>query len=273
MSAIELFLDYPFMQRALLAALIVAALSAALGVYVVLRGLALLGDGLAHISFAGIALGLVLGIYPLALALVAAILGALAIHALRAREIVRGDTAIGILFTAGLALGILIVSRNRGVGADLAGYLFGNLLAVSARDVAVVAIAAAILLALLVLLHKELFYITFSEEAARLSGLPVAALNVVFTAATAASVVIATRIVGVLLVSALLIVPAATALQLGRSFRATLAWSIGFGFLSVTLGVFAAAQWGLATGASVALASTLLFVVVLAGKRALRSTG
>lgn len=267
MSAIDLFLDYPFMQRALLAALIVAALCATLGVYVVLRGLSLLGDGLAHISFAGIALGLVLGLYPLALALVAAVLGALAIHALRSKEIVRGDTAIGILFTAGLAVGILLVSRNRGIGADLASYLFGNLLSVSAQDVVLVAGVAAVLLALLLLLHKELFYATFSEEAARLSGLPVGALNVVFMAATAASIVVASRIVGVLLVSALLIVPAATALQLGRSFRATLAWSVGFGLFSVAAGVFAAAQWGLATGASVALASTLVFVVVTLAKR------
>ena len=248
-----------------------AALCAALGVYVVLRGLSLLGDGLAHISFAGIALGLVLGIYPLALALVAAVLGALAIHVLRAKEVVRGDTAIGILFTAGLALGILLVSRTRGIGADLASYLFGNLLAVSAQDVLLVAVVAAGLILFLVVLHKELFYLTFSEEAARLSGLPVGALNVAFTAATAASIVVAARVVGVLLVSALLVVPAASALQLGRSFRATLAWSVAFGLASVVAGVLAAAQWGLATGASVALASTLLFAGTVAAKRLARA--
>jgi len=269
MNAIELFLDYPFLQRALFAALVVAALCAALGVYVVLRGLAMLGDGIAHISFAGVALGLVLGFYPLGLALVAAILGALVIQALRSREVVRGDTAIGIIFTAGLALGILLVSRSRGLGVDLAAYLFGNLLAVSAADVVLVGVVAVALLAVLLLLHKELLYVTFNEEAARLSGLPVGALNVLFTAATAASIVIAARVVGVLLVSALLIVPAAAALQFQRSFRTTLLLSVGLGLASVLLGVFFAAQYSLATGASVALTATALFAASVASGRLL----
>lgn len=237
--------------------------------YVVLRGLSMIGDGLAHISFAGVALGLVLGIYPLAVALVAAVLGALAIHALRAKEVVRGDTAIGILFTAGLALGILLVSRSRGLGVDLSSYLFGNLLAVSAQDVVIVGAIAVLLLATLVLLHKELLYVTFNEEAARLSGLPVGMLNVLFTAATAASIVIAARIVGVLLVSALLVVPAATALQFGRSFRTTLILSITAGIASVLVGVWAAAEYGLATGATVALTATALFALSLVARRAI----
>lgn len=233
----------------------------------------MLGDGLAHISLAGVAIGLTVGFYPLAFALVAAILGALAIHVLRAKEIVRGDTAIGILFTAGLALGILLISRSRGLGVDLTSYLFGNLLAVTATDIAVVAAVALVLIGSLLVLRKELFYVTFSEEAAKLSGLPVGMLNVLFTAATAVSIVIASRIVGVLLVSALLVVPAASALQLGRSFRGTIAASVAFGLLSVVAGVFAAAQWGFATGASVALASTALFAVAAVGMRLRPASG
>ena len=271
MNAVDLFLDYPFLQRALLAALIVAALCGALGVYVVLRGLSLLGDGLAHLSFAGVALGLVLGIYPLGLALVAAVGGALVIQALRSREIVRGDTAIGIMFTAGLALGILLISKNRGAGVDLTSYLFGNLLSVSSVDVVLVGAVAALLLAILLAFHKELFYVTFSEEAARLSGLPVGALNVLFTAATAASIVVAARIVGVLLVSALLVVPAASSLQLGRSFRATMAISVLFGLASVLVGVFVATQYGLATGATIALASSALFAATLGARLVTRT--
>jgi zinc transport system permease protein len=261
MSAIDLFLTYPFLQRALLAALIVAVLCAVLGVYIVLRGLSLLGDGLAHISLAGVALGLVLGVYPLATALVAAILGALVIQALRSRQIVRGDTAIGILFTAGLAVGILLISRQRGAGIDLTSYLFGNLLAVTPTDVYIIAGVGAGLLLLFGLLHKELFYITFSEEAARLSGVRVGLLNVLFTIVTAASIVVAARIVGVLLVSALLVVPAATSLQFARSFRGAIALSVLCGLASVLIGVFAAAEYGAPTGASVALASTGVFAV------------
>lgn len=266
MSAVELFLNYPFLQRALLAALLVAVLCAVIGVYVVLRGLSLIGDGLAHISLAGVALGLVLGIYPLAVALVAAVLGALVIQLMRSREVVRGDTAIGILFTGGLAFGILLISQGRGTGVDLASYLFGNLLAINARDVWLIAGVAGVLLVVFAALRKEFFYVTFNEEAARLSGLPVAALNVVFTVLTAASIVVAARIVGVLLVSALLIVPAATSLQFARSFRGALALSVIAGGTSVVLGVFAAAQYGYPTGASVALASTALFTLAVLAK-------
>lgn len=263
MNAIELFLAYPFLQRALLAALVVALLCGVLGVYVVLRGMSLLGDGLAHLSLAGVALGLVLGVYPLGLALVFAIAGALVIQALRSRGLVRGDTAIGILFTAGLAFGILVISRNRGTGIDLATYLFGNLLTVTPTDLALIGGLAIAFVAVFLALQKELLYVTFSEEAARLSGLPVRALDVAFTVLTAASIVVASRIVGILLVSALLVVPAATALLLARSFRGALLLAVGFGTVAVLAGVFAAAQWGTPTGASVALASAGLFGVVV----------
>ena len=265
MSAVDLLLSYSFLQRALLAALLVALLCGVLGVYVVLRGLAMLGDGLAHISFAGVAIGLVAGVYPLAVALVVAVAGAFAIQALRSRDVVRTDTAVGILFTAGLALGILVVSRGRAGGVDIGSYLFGNLLAVTAGDLWLVGGASVALLALFALFQKELLYVTFSEEAAKLSGLPVAALNALFTVATAMSVVVAARIVGVLLVSALLVVPAAASLQATRSFRGTLVASVLYGLASVLLGTVAALQWDLATGATIALASTGLFgVAVLA---------
>lgn len=262
MSAVDLLLGYPFLQRAFLAALLVALLCGVLGVYVVLRGLSMLGDGLAHISFAGVAIGLVAGIYPLAVALVVAVAGALVIQALRSREVVRADTAVGILFTAGLALGILVVSRGR-AGVDVASYLFGNLLAVTSGDLVLVSVLAALLLGLFFAFQKEMLYVTFSEEAARLSGLPVAALNTLFTVATAVSVVVAARIVGVLLVSALLVVPAAAALQRTRSFRATLVASVLYGTGSVVLGTLAALQWDAATGASIALASTFLFAAAV----------
>lgn len=265
-DAIQLFLDYPFMRRALLAALAVAILAAVLGVYVVLRGLSLLGDGLAHISLTGVALGFVLGIYPLLMALVAAIVGAVLIQTLRSREVVRGDTAIGILFTAGLALGILIISQGPGTGVALESYLFGNILAVSAQDVTMIAVVAAVLLATFALLHKEMLYVTFNEEAARLSGLPVGVLNVVFTVVTAASIVVAARVVGVLLVSALLVVPAATSLQLARSFRGALLFSVIAGVASVLVGVLAAAQYGTPTGASIALASNAVFGATVLAK-------
>lgn len=269
MSPLDLFLDYPFVQRALVAALVVAVLGSLLGVYVVLRGLSLLGDGLAHISFAGVALGLVLGLYPLAFALGFAVVGALAIQWLRSSGAVRGDTAIGILFTAGLAFGVILISKSRGFGLDLTSYLFGNILAVTTGDLLLVGGIAAGLLVAFALFRKEFFYLTFSEEAARLSGLPVGALNVLFTTLTAATIVVAARVVGILLVSALLVVPAAASLQFAKSFRVALALSVAAGVLSVLAGMLASVWWGLATGASIALASTVVFGLALLAKSVL----
>ena len=262
-DAFDLLLHYPFLQRALLTALIVAVVASVVGVFVVLRGLSLLGDGLAHISLAGVAIGLVAGIYPLAMALVLAILGALAIHGLRAKGLARGDTAIGILFTTGLAGGIVILNKNDGLGVGLDSLLFGNLLSVGQDDLLLVGITAGILLATFALLHKEFVYITFNHEAARTAGLPVTMLDILFTVLTATTIVIASRIVGVLLVSALLIIPAATTLRFARTFRAALIGSIGVGLTSVLAGVMAATQWGLATGATIALSAAALFALGL----------
>lgn len=257
----ELFFEYAFLQRAIFAALIIAVLSGVLGVYVVLRGLSMLGDGIAHISFAGVAIGLAFGIYPLGFALLAAILGALAIHFLQTYGLVKSDAAIGILFTAGLALGILIVSAGPGFGTSVHTFLFGNLLAVTERDLWFIGILAVVLVALLVALRKELFYVTFSPEAARISGVPVGALDVIFTIVVASTIVVAVRIVGVLLVSALLVVPAASALQVARSFRTALAASVAFAVAGVLAGVYFSVPFGTATGASIALATTLFFVL------------
>lgn len=267
MSAIQLFLDHPFLQRALLAALLIALVAAVLGVYVVLRRMAMIGDGLAHVSLAGVAVGFALSMYPLGWALVAALVGGLGIHFLMEWEIVKSDTAIGIIFTGGLAVGILILSADRGLGGDTHDFLFGNLLSVTSFDVILVAILGTLLLLVLVLLHKELFFITFSTEAARVAGLPVRFLDILFTVLTAVAVVVSVRIVGVLLVSALLIVPAASALQLARSFRRALTLSVVFGLGAVLGGVWLAATYGTATGASIAVVAISLFLLtVVAGR-------
>lgn len=266
MNPFDYFLAYEFARWQLLAALVVALLCAVLGVYVVLRGMSMLGDGLAHISFAGIALGLALGFYPLPMAMGLAVLGALLIHALGARRVVRSDTAIGILFSAGLALGVLIVSKNGGVGANAQAYLFGNLASVQREDAWLILALGGLLLAVFAALHKEFLAVTFHEEAARVSGIPTGAFNVAFMALTASGIVVASRIVGVLLVSALLVVPAATALQVARSFRGAIAFSVGFALAGLLAGIYAATAYGTSTGASIALACTGLFTLVLAGK-------
>lgn len=260
-----------FMQRALLAGLIVAGIAATLGVFLVLRGSAMIGDGLAHIAFSGVALGLVANVYPLGVALLAAVLAAVGIHALRSRGVVLGDTAVAIFFTTGLALAVILVSLGRGFSVDLFSYLFGSVVGVTEQDLVLVAALGAVLLAAMVALYKELFHLTFSEESARVAGLPVQALNLAFAVLTALTIVVAARVVGVLLVSALLVVPAATSLQVARSFRAAMALSAALGASTVVVGLYAAYAADLAAGGAIAFASVAFFFLVLAAKRAGRA--
>jgi zinc transport system permease protein len=272
MNPLEQVLHYTYLQNAILGGLLVSIVCAVLGVFVVLRGLSLLGDGLAHVSFGGVALGLTLGFYPLPVALAFSIGGALVINTLRERRIVRGDTAIGILFTAGLAFGILLVTHGN-FSANIGSYLFGTILAIQGTDLQVVFAVGAGLLVLLGLFQKEFFYMTYSEEASKVSGLPVRALNVLFMALTAASIVVASQMVGVLLVSALLIVPAAASLQLARGFRNAIFLSAVLGIVAVLAGFLVAIAYGTAVGASIALCSCALFVLAALARPVLARRG
>lgn len=271
-NPIDLFLQYGFYRRAVIAALLVAVVAGALGIHVVLRGLSLIGDGLGHIGLAGVAIGLVVGIWPLGFALVAAVLGALTIQLLQAKNVVKGDTAIGILFTAGLGIAVLLLSSGPGFGPSADAFLFGNLLSVGPTDLYVVAVLAAGILLFLTLAGKELFATTLNAEDARLSGVPVFWVELGFTLATAASVVVAVRVVGALLVSGLLIVPAAASLQLARSFQAALLGSVAIGVAAVLLGIWWATAAGVATGAAIAVASVGLFAAATLVARRPRRT-
>jgi zinc transport system permease protein len=263
-SLYGVFHDNLFMLRALEAGLVVALVAGVLGVFNVLRGLSLVSDGLAHVSLGGVALGLVLGFFPIGVAIVSAILGGLAIQLLRERGYAKSDAAIGIIFSTGLAVGIAIISHGgNGLTRDVNGYLFGSILTSTPGDVVTVAAGALVVLAALLALYKEMLYLAFNEEAARVSGLPVSTLNTVFTILTAISVVLAARVVGVLLVSALMIVPASAGLQLARSFRGALAISVALGAASVLAGLYASYVVDVATGPAIALASTALFVLAL----------
>lgn len=263
MSAVDLLLSYGFLQRALAAALLVSVLASVLGVPLVLRRLSMFGLGLAHVAFAGVAIGFAVGVYPLGVALVLAVASALAIQFLWSRGILESDAALAVVTSVGFATGLLVVSASRGFGTDLNSYLFGNLLAITRTDLLLMGGLGVALLGVFGLLYKEILYVTFDEEAARLSGLPVGALNALFMSLTAGTVVLASRLAGLLLVAALLVVPAASGLQLAGSFRGAILASVGVGVLGALLGVLGALEWGLSTGASVVLAQAGIFVVVV----------
>jgi zinc transport system permease protein len=199
------------------------------------------------------------------------VLGALAIQEMRRRGIARGDTAIGIIFTGSLAAGILLLSVGAGPVIDLESYLFGNILLVGEQDFLLVAATAAVVLAALGLLFRPFFVLTFDAQAADVQGLPVRLLESLFTLLTAGAIVVAARIVGVLLVSSLLVVPAATALQWARGFRQAIVLAVLVAVGSVLAGLALSAELALATGATIAAVSTAAFVLSLGLRRVLRA--
>ncbi len=260
------FFQYGFMQRAFLAGILIALLCSVIGVFLVLRRMALLGDGLAHISFGGIAAGMFFGVYPLLSALVFSVLAALGIQKLKHMK-VYSDSAIAIFFSFGLALGVVLVSLSHGLNADLFSYLFGSILAVSETDILLIlGVGLATILALW-LFFKELFYITFDEDSARASGIPVESLNTMLIILTAIAPVLSMRIVGILLVSSFIVIPASTALPICRSFRQAITASAIIAIASVIIGLILAYYFDLAAGGSIVLVLVVGFLGMMAYKK------
>ena len=258
MSIVEL-LSYEFMQRAFLAGIAVAIVCPLIGVFLVLRRLSLLADGLGHVTFAGLAAGFLFGVYPLFAALIAAVIGAVGIERIRTRGRIAGDAAIAMFYTAGLALGIVLVSRAGGFNVNVLGYLFGAIAAVALPDLLTVLILTIIVVALIVLFSKELLYLTFDESSARAAGLPAASVNTLLAALAAVTTVAAMRIVGLLLVSSLMVIPALTAIRLASSFRQTLLIAVAAALLAVLSGLTLSFYLDTAPGGTIVLVALVLF--------------
>ncbi len=256
----ELFLTEPYFQRVLATALVVAATAAVIGVFLIQRGMALFGDGVAHMSFAGIAIGFVAGWLPLVSAIVVASVGALAVQAMQRRAWARSDAALGIVYTASLALGVVLVSSRGAVPVDVESYLFGNLLLAGAQEFQLASIIALIVAVSVIVLWRPFLLLSFGEERAEVQGLPAKALNAAFTILTALTVVASVRVVGVLLVSGLLIIPASAASRLARSMRQAVLLSILFAVIAVLVGLAISAEFSLASGATITLVAAALFI-------------
>ena len=256
--------QYGFMQRALIAGLLVAGISGVLGVFVVLRRTAPLGDALAHVSFGGLALGLAAGILPIYVAIAVAVFGGVAIRWLQERRLY-GELSLTIVQAAGLGGGAVVVSLVGGLDVDILSFLFGlSVLTVTWSDVVLIAGLFAVTGVAMSLLYKEFFLLTFDPEGARVSGLPVRALDTGFTIVTAVAVVLAMRVVGILLISSLLVVPAATALQLRLGLRGTLGASILMAMLAVVVGLVLSVLFDTATGGMITLVSIASLLAALA---------
>ncbi|MGC4895264.1 metal ABC transporter permease [Micromonospora sp. DT31] len=265
--------QYDFMLRALTGALIIGLAAPALGIYLVQRRLALIGDGLGHVALTGVGAGLLFNRSPVLVAVLAATLGAVVIELVRARGRTSGDLALALLFYGGIAGGVMLVGLSDASSGSLNAYLFGSLTTTLQSDLITIGVLGAVLLVTMLVLRPALFAVCHDEEYARVSGLPVRALNLLIAVGTAVTVTIAMRAVGVLLISALMVVPVAAAQQVTRGFRSTMTAAMALGLFSAGAGVWVAATADTAPGASVvlvAIGSFLLVALVAAGLRALR---
>ncbi|MFV2171855.1 metal ABC transporter permease [Actinomadura sp. LOL_016] len=262
-------LQYDFMRVALVMAVLIGLTAPAVGTFLVQRRLSLLGDGVGHIALTGIGLGLLTGTSPVLAALAVAVLGAVAIEVLRARSRSGGDVALALIFYGGLAGGVILTNREGG-GASLQSYLFGSISSVTASDLYVVAGLAVVVLGVIAVFGRELFLLCQDEEVARASGLPVRFLSILIAVTAAATVVIAMRAIGLLLVSALMIVPVAAAQQVTRGFRGTMLVAMAVGVLSAVTGLAASFEYDLPPGPSIVLLALAVFAVAVAGGTVVR---
>jgi zinc transport system permease protein len=254
-------LDADFMRFAFAAGGIVGALAPAVGFFLVQRRMSLIGDGIGHVAFAGVAAGYLIGISPVATGVAAAVAGAIGVEWLRARRRTAGDQALALLFYTGIALGVVLVSAAGALNANLFTFLFGSILTVTGGDLVLVGILGAIGFAVIAALYRTLVAVSLDEEGARVSGLPVGLVNVVLAALTGVTIAASMRIVGILLIAALMVLPVIAASRIAWSVRSTILIAIGIGLASVVIGLTVSYYADLAPGGTIVLTAAGVFVV------------
>ncbi|WNZ11567.1 metal ABC transporter permease [Streptomyces sp. 11x1] len=258
-------LDYAFMQRALLAAVLVGITAPAIGIYLVQRRQALMGDGIGHVAMTGVGLGFMLSWSPVWMATLVSVVGAVLMELIRWYGRTRGDIALAMLFYGGMAGGVMLINlAPGGTNANLMSFLFGSLSTVSQEDITAICVLAAFVIVMTLGLRRQLFAVSQDEEFARVTGLPVRALNLLTAVTAAVTVTVAMRVVGLLLVSALMVVPVAAAQQLTRSFAATFAIAVALG-VTVTIGGTVTSYYqDVPPGATIVLLAIAAFMVLTA---------
>ncbi len=252
-------LTYHYMQRALFAGTLIGVTCAIIGTYVVLNGLSFIGAGVAHASFGGVALGFFLKVNPILTAVIFCMATAWSIGLVARKGQVKEDTAVGIFFASTMAFGILLIGLMKVYNVDLFGYLFGSILAVSTEDVWTTLILSAVVLGLVLVFFKELLFVTFDAEMAAVTGVPAARIYFLLISLIALTVVLSIRVVGIVLVSALLVTPAAAAHQLTENFRRMMCLSIVIGVSCTVGGLFLSDRLNTPSGATIVLLATLMF--------------
>ena len=265
MISFEIF-QFAFMQRALITGTAVAIICSVIGLFLVLRRQSLFGDAMSHVAFGGIALGIFLNLYPIWTAFIVSVLAALGITKLKDSTKIPSDSAIAILLSSGLALGVILISLSQGFSLDLFSFLFGSILLVGFQDEITVLVLSIGIISIICLLYKKLMYVTFNEEQAKVSGLDVSKLNYLFIILASITVITSIRLVGVLLISSLLVVPNITAMMFGRGFKKTAIISTVIAVCSVEVGIIFSYIWNIAPGGTIVLVSIIIFLIIMPAK-------
>jgi len=265
---LEIF-QYGFMQRAFITGLFIALITPAIGVIVVLRGLSMIGDSLSHSSLAGVAAGLIAGINPVAGAVTFSVLAALGIERVRKSFPQYSEIAIAVIMSTGIGLAGVLSGYVKS-SVDFNSFLFGSIVAISNFELIFVIILSIIVILFMILLYKELFYITFDEESARLSGIPVNTINFIFTIMIAVSISVSSRTVGTLVVSSMMVLPVASALQIAKSYRQTYVYSMILGLVSTFSGLYISYYAETAPGGTIVLVNVLILVIILIYKNVIK---
>ncbi len=257
----------PFMQKAFIAGVLVSVLTGIISVFVVLRRMSFIGAGISHAAFGGVALGFFTGINPLLTALLYTVFIGLGIEATSRKGRIPEDVSIGIFYSVSMAFGIALISLSRSYNVDLFGYLFGNILAITPQEILLTLATFTVITGAMFLFLKELFLATYNEEIAKVSGINVTLLNVFFISAMAIAIVVSIRIVGIIMVSALLVIPGATARLFAKNLFSMIILSCLTGIASVITGLLISYEYDIASGASIVLAAAAIFFLSLVLKK------
>ncbi|MBZ4665266.1 metal ABC transporter permease [Mahella sp.] len=262
----EIF-TYDFMIRAFVAGAIISIISPLIGNFLVLRRLSQIGDTLSHLALAGVAGSTLIGIDPTIGTVVFVLASSLGIERLRRAYARYSEISMAVATFGGMALAAILFSLSQGSAINIMGFLFGSLVSVTLNDIIIISALGIIVVALIFLLFKELLFITFDEDAAAISGIPINAINTMFTAMVAVTIALSMRIVGALLVSALMVIPAATALRIAKNFKQTVAYSVMFSVVSVFSGIFLSYYLDLSPGGTIIAISIIIMLAVNIIKR------
>ena len=261
-TSIFKLLSYVFVQRALIVGLLIAISSSFLGIFLVLRKYSMIGDGLAHVSFATVALALVLNQSPLIISIPIVSLASLLILKLSDENRIGGDAAIGLIASTSLAIGVFITSVSNGFSVDLSSYLFGSILIIAQSDVYLSLVLTVLIVSLVLVFYQDLFAMTYDLDYAKVSGRKTKRLNQLLSILTAITIVLGIRVVGTMLISSLIIFPTVSALRLSKGFKSTIIWAVIIAIISVMSGILISVTLDFPTGSSIVLINALLFGLI-----------